>query len=87
GSDTALPAPGTEVRLGEKTVGHVTTVAQHFELGPVALALVKRMTATDATLTVPAEGLAVSANQEVIVPVDAGMVAPRPKLGRLAPRP
>lgn len=86
GSDTALPAPGAEVRLGEKVVGQVTSSAQHFELGPIALALVKRMTATDAALTVAAEGLAVAAAQEVIVPADAGMVAPRPKLGLLPPR-
>lgn len=85
GSDSALPAPGAEVRLGEKVVGHVTSSARHFELGPIALALVKRMTATDAALTVAAEGLAVAAAQEVIVPADAGMVAPRPKLGLLSP--
>lgn len=86
GSDSALPAPGAEVQLDGKPVGHVTSVAQHFELGPIALALVKRMAAPDATLTVAAEGLAVSAAQEVIVPVDAGMVAPRPKIGLLPPR-
>ena len=83
GSDSALPVPGSEVQLGGKPVGHVTSVAQHFELGPVALALVKRMTATDAILTVSAEGLAISAAQEVIVPADAGAVAPAPRMPRL----
>lgn len=87
GSDAALPAPGAEVRLGEKTVGHVTSVGQHFELGPVALALVRRMTATEEPLTVDAGGTRVAASQEVIVPQDAGMVAPRPKLGGLSLRP
>src|SRR5690606_8261392 len=87
GSDSTLPLAGAEVRLGEKVVGHVTTVAQHFELGPIALALVRRAAAADAALTVSADGFAVSAAQEVIVPVDAGMVAPRPKLGRVGPRP
>lgn len=79
GSDSALPPAGAEVRLGDKTVGSVTSVGQHFELGPIALALVRRMTAADATLSVDAGGVAVAASQEVIVPQDAGMVAPRPK--------
>src|SRR5690606_18103472 len=87
GSDAALPAPGAEERLGAKAGGHVPPVGQHFELGPVALALVRRVTATDEPLTVDAGGIQVAASQEVIVPQDAGMVAPRPKLGGLSLRP
>jgi folate-binding Fe-S cluster repair protein YgfZ len=44
-------------------VGFLGTVARHHELGPIALALVKRSTPTDATLTVDG----VAASQEVIV--------------------
>ena len=63
GSEHVLPGRGDAVLLGERTVGHVTTPARHHELGPVALALVKRSTPVDATLTVA--GLA--AAQEVVV--------------------
>jgi folate-binding Fe-S cluster repair protein YgfZ len=63
GSAVIFPAPGTPVMNGEVQVGFLGTVARHHELGPIALALVKRSTPTDATLTI--EGIA--AAQEVIV--------------------
>ena len=44
------------------------SAARHYELGPIALALVKRTVPVDATLA--ADGL--PAAQEVIVPPDAG---------------
>jgi folate-binding Fe-S cluster repair protein YgfZ len=49
---------------GEIKVGFLGTVARHFELGTIALAVVKRNTPVDAQLTV--EGVA--ASQQVIVP-------------------
>lgn len=58
GSDSELPAPGAEVLLGERAVGRVGTVARHYELGPVALALVKRNVPDDAALVV--DGVAAS---------------------------
>jgi tRNA-modifying protein YgfZ len=69
GSMEALPPHGTEVRSAAdgaegRPVGFVTSSARHHELGPVALALVKRNTPVDAPLlagTVPA-------TQEVVVP-------------------
>jgi folate-binding protein YgfZ len=63
GSAVVFPEPGTPVMLNEVQVGFLGTVARHHELGPIALALVKRSTPTDATLTV--EGI--TAAQEVIV--------------------
>ncbi|HWD02211.1 MAG TPA: folate-binding protein [Amycolatopsis sp.] len=42
GSPEITPETGDPVRLGERVVGHVGTVVQHHELGPIALALVKR---------------------------------------------
>jgi folate-binding protein YgfZ len=63
GSAVLFPAPGTPVELDGNQVGFLGTVARHHELGPIALALVKRSTPTDATLTV--DGIA--ASQEVIV--------------------
>src|SRR3712207_9127403 len=43
-----LPAPGTPVLSGTREVGRVGTVARHFELGVVALALVKQSVPVDA---------------------------------------
>ncbi|WP_084499514.1 YgfZ/GcvT domain-containing protein [Brevibacterium album] len=46
GSGHVLPRAGAEVRAevrgAQRAVGHVTTAALHWELGPIALALVKR---------------------------------------------
>ncbi|CAM3079704.1 folate-binding protein YgfZ [Saccharomonospora xinjiangensis] len=51
GSQEIYPETGDPVRLGERTVGRVGSVAQHHELGPIALALLKRSTPMDAELT------------------------------------
>ena len=62
GSDSALPVAGSEVLLGERTVGRVGTAVRHHELGPLALALVKRQFADDAALVVTGtDGEAVAA--------------------------
>ncbi|NEC65012.1 folate-binding protein YgfZ [Streptomyces sp. SID9727] len=55
GSEVHLPGPGTPVRLASdgpegRQLGFVTTSARHHELGPIALALVKRNVAVDAPL-------------------------------------
>ncbi|QNP63991.1 YgfZ/GcvT domain-containing protein [Streptomyces genisteinicus] len=68
GSEVHLPAPGTPVRLaadGEegRQLGFVTTSGRHHELGPIALALVKRNVPVDAALV--AGGTA--AAQETVV--------------------
>jgi tRNA-modifying protein YgfZ len=68
GSEDKLPAHGEPVLLDDAAVGFVGSSARHYELGPIALALVKRTLPVTATLQ--ADG--VSAAQEVIVPPDAG---------------
>ena len=55
GSEVYLPGHGTPLRLaadGEegRQLGFITTSARHYELGPIALALVKRNVAVDAAL-------------------------------------
>ncbi|HEX6920016.1 MAG TPA: folate-binding protein [Actinomycetes bacterium] len=50
GSGSDLPAHGDPVELDGRVVGFVGTAVRHFELGPIALALVKRNTAEDAVL-------------------------------------
>lgn len=92
GSDSSLPAAGSPVTLDGTEVGRVTSSALHWNLGPIALAVVKRSADPSATLVVAPTGegeVAVAAAQEVIVPTDAGAEAnvPRiPRLGRV-PRP
>lgn len=87
GSESALPAHGSQVSHGDREVGRVTSSARHHELGPIALAIVSRRTPADAVLVVDAEGTPVAASQEVIVPADAGSVADVPRLTRLSRRP
>jgi folate-binding protein YgfZ len=48
--DEELPVPGDPVLRDGRPVGRVGTVVQHHELGPVALALVKRSVPVDADL-------------------------------------
>ena len=53
--DGAIPAAGSPVQWDGKTVGFVGTPAFHAELGPIALALVKRRVPDDAVLRVGPE--------------------------------
>jgi len=75
GSENLLPAHGAELRNGEKVVGFVGTSARHHELGPIALAMVKRNVPVDIELD--AGGL--PATQEVLVDPEVGLHV-RPKL-------
>ena len=52
GSADAAPVPEAPVSWNGKSVGRVTSVAQHFELGPIALAVIKRSVPEDAGLIV-----------------------------------
>jgi tRNA-modifying protein YgfZ len=63
GSGHTLPERGAPVLAGERQVGQLTSVARHFEDGPIGLALVKRNTAVDEVLDVGG----VSASQTVVV--------------------
>ncbi|PRZ18402.1 CAF17-like 4Fe-4S cluster assembly/insertion protein YgfZ [Nesterenkonia sandarakina] len=94
GSEHTLPAIGADILAAspeataaelaqERPVGKVTSVARHHEMGPIALALVKRK--VDPTLQlVVRDGEADSATlyaaaQEVIVRPDAGQAVGRPQ--------
>jgi folate-binding protein YgfZ len=88
GSDGVLPAAGDPVTLlasddPDATVGTVTSSALHYELGPIALAVIKRNVDHDAPLAVTAEGIRIAAAQEVIVPRTAGAALDVPRLPRL----
>ena len=84
GSDGVLPEAGDEVLLGDAAVGRVTAAALHHELGPIALAVLKRSADPVAELTVTtADGARLAAAQQVIVPPDAGAEANVPRLPRV----
>ncbi|MHB9852071.1 YgfZ/GcvT domain-containing protein [Streptomyces sp. Tue6028] len=68
GSEVHLPPHGTELRLAAdgpdgRKIGFITTSVRHHELGPVALALVKRNVPVDAPLMADSTAAA----QEVVV--------------------
>jgi len=67
-------------------VGTITSSAIHHELGPIALAVVKRMIPAASTLYVSSQDVSISAAQEIIVPQSAGSVAEIPRLPRLGGR-
>ena len=90
GSTHIHPEPGAEVVLAEDAAsgsasakGRITSVAQHHEMGPIALAVIGRMVPADQALAVLGGQEAVSASQEIIVPLDAGKVANLPRPGLL----
>ena len=63
GSDVGFPATGTKVENDGVVVGFIGTVARHHELGTIALAMIKRNTPTDSTLSIDG----IPASQQVIV--------------------
>lgn len=69
GSMSSLPQLGADLLFGEKAVGVVGSSALHHEMGPIALALVKRNVAVDAEL-IAGE---IPAAQEVLVDPDVGL--------------
>ena len=85
GSEHSLPDVDDEIRVSgsEKVVGKVTSAAQHFEMGPIALAVISRSVAEDSALEVSSSGGLIAATQEIIVPQSAGKVVEVPKLPRL----
>jgi hypothetical protein len=79
GTAEVLPETGEPVRLGDRVVGRVGSVARHHELGPIALAMLKRSTPVDAEL------LAGDGDHVVLAAVDPDSVpADAPAPGREA---
>jgi hypothetical protein len=71
GSETEqLPAADSDVLLDDAVIGRVTTAAYHYELGPIALAVVKYATPDDASVVVRTTEVARSATLEAIVERD-----------------
>lgn len=80
GSTDARPEPGAPVTAAGRTVGRIGSVVDHFEYGPIALALVKRGVdaSTELAVTVDDSPVAVRVDPDSIVADD------RPQAGREA---
>jgi folate-binding Fe-S cluster repair protein YgfZ len=83
GSEGVLPKHGDVVLAGDTEVGQVTSAALHYELGPIALAVIKRSTDPEIDLVVNSDDSLIAAAQEVIVPPSAGAEADIPRIPRL----
>ncbi|WP_431795288.1 YgfZ/GcvT domain-containing protein [Microbacterium enclense] len=86
GSDSVLPARGDVVRAGDSVIGAVTSVAVHYEEGPIALALVKRTAPSEVPYVVDTADGPIAAAVETVVPADAGATASVPRVPRLGRR-
>ncbi len=74
GTAEALPEVGADVLLDGRVVGRVGSSARHHELGPIALALIKRNVPADVPVLVDG----IDASQELIVDPEVGLhVRPR----------
>ncbi|MGL4307217.1 MAG: YgfZ/GcvT domain-containing protein [Mycobacteriaceae bacterium] len=76
GAADSCPRPGSAIAVDSRVVGRVGTVIDHFELGPIALALVKRTIPVDAPLTT--EGVAAAIDPRSVPQLDT------PQPGRIA---
>lgn len=86
GSESLITIAGDRVMAGERDIGSITRAAWHYELGPIALALIKRSVDPTTELEVVTGNTRIPANQEVLVPVDAGATRAVPRLPRLGSR-
>ena len=67
GGAEALPVHGDPVLLGDREIGWVSSAARHYELGPIATAVIKRSVDPAAELTVRAESGDIAAGQEPVI--------------------
>jgi len=79
-SPEKAPTTGDPVRAGERVVGRVGTVALHHELGPIALALLKRSVELDTPLQA---GDAAASIDPASIPPDTGEPPGRTAVRRL----
>ncbi|WP_141807528.1 YgfZ/GcvT domain-containing protein [Nocardia bhagyanarayanae] len=76
GSADERPTPGTDVTAGGRAVGRLGTVVDHYELGPIALALIKR--------AIPAGTELVAGPSAASIDPDSVPADDAPQAGRLA---
>ncbi|NBQ93012.1 MAG: folate-binding protein, partial [Micrococcales bacterium] len=73
GSGHLVPELGDEV-IAEDGIGKITSVGSHYEMGPIALAVIKRNSSMEQVSVKLSSGAMVSAAVEEIVPSNAGGV-------------
>ena len=66
GTMVHMPEHGAKITIDGKDIGFIGSVARHHELGPIALAVIKRTVPIDITLDIDG----VSATQEVLPPAE-----------------
>ncbi len=72
GSSESLPEHGASVCVGDRAVGWIGTSARHFELGPIATAVIKRSVPSESEVVVNcADGTEISATIQDVVSADA----------------
>ncbi|NDK88749.1 folate-binding protein YgfZ [Gordonia desulfuricans] len=86
GSSDHRPAPGGPITAGGRTVGRLGTVVDHFDLGPVALGLVKRGIGADIDLVVGDEDAMAARIDPDSVAADEHVQAGRAAVERLRGR-
>jgi folate-binding protein YgfZ len=86
GSDSELPTPGDPVVLDERTVGRVGTAVRHHELGPLALAVIKRQVSDDAELMAGAVAASIDSEPAFDAPVSPARQAAAAREGLLRRR-
>jgi hypothetical protein len=79
GVSEVLAEPGTPVLAGTREVGRVGTVVRHYELGVIALALVKRSVRPDQSLTVGGSVAAIDPD-DLVEQVDDTLAAARDRV-------
>lgn len=77
GSQHTLPSAGSAVVVDGRTVGSLTSVGQHYEMGAVGLAVIKRSVDPDVPVEVVEDEERYAAAQELVVATDAGQVVGR----------
>jgi hypothetical protein len=80
GVSEVLAEPGTPVLAGAREVGRVGSVVRHFELGVIALALVKQSVAADAALTVGGSTASIDPDSAVMDVADEARNAARERV-------
>jgi tRNA-modifying protein YgfZ len=79
GVSEVLAEPGTPVLAGTREVGRVGSVVRHYELGVIALALVKRSVGADTVLTV-GDAVAAVDPDDLVEDTDDTLVAARERV-------
>jgi len=67
GGAETLPGHGDPVVLGDRVIGWIASSARHFELGPIATAVVKRSADPEAEVIVRTESGDIAAAQEPVI--------------------